>query len=140
VFVQVEARSVAEAYYAALAAIDLDGVAATLAPDVHAEAPGVTFEERGPLLAWMRGFFDAFPGIEHIVDRLEVAGGRAEADLRVIGTHTAALVGPEGSIPPTGRRMELHARNDMQIADGTIRSVRIEFDPGDLMRQLGLSP
>jgi hypothetical protein len=36
--------------------------------------------------------------------------------------------------------MELHARNDMQIADGTIRSVRIEFDPGDLMRQLGLSP
>jgi predicted ester cyclase len=126
VVVQAEARSVAEAYYAALAALDLDGVAATLAPDVQADAPGVTF--------------DAFPGIEHVVDKLEVADGRAEVDLRVIGTHTAPLVGPEGSIPPTGRRMELRASNELQIADGAIRSVRIAFDPGDLMRQLGLAP
>ena len=134
-----DARRVAEAYYAGLAALDLDAVAATLTPDMHAEAPGMTFEERGQLLAWMQGFFDAFPDIEHVVDRLDAAEGRAEADLRVIGTHTAPLVGPEGSIPPTGRRMELHAHNEMEIADGAITSVRITFDPADLMRQLGLA-
>ena len=61
-----DVRSVAEAYYAGLAALDLDAVGATLAPDVHAEAPGVMYEERGQLLAWMQGFFDAFPGIEHV--------------------------------------------------------------------------
>ena len=132
-------RSVAEAYYAGLAALDLDAVGATLAPDVRAEAPGVTFEAREQLLGWMRGFFDAFPGIEHVVDRLDAGDGRAEADLRVIGTHTAPLVGPQGSIPPTGRRMELHAHNEMEIADGAITSVRIAFDPGELMSQLGLA-
>jgi predicted ester cyclase len=137
--VQADARSVAEAYYSGLAALDLDAVAATIAPDVHAEAPGLTFDERGQLLAWMQGFFDAFPGIEHVVDRLEAGDGWAEADLRVIGTHTAPLVGPQGSIAPTGRRMELHAHNEMEISDGAITSVRIAFDPGDLMRQLGLT-
>ena len=136
---QADARAVAEAYYAGLSALDLDAVGATLAPDVHAEAPGVTFEERGQLLAWMQGFFDAFPGIEHVVDRLDAGDGRAQADLRVIGTHTAPLVGPEGSIPPTGRRMELRAHNEMEIADGVITCVRIAFDPDDLMRQLGLA-
>jgi hypothetical protein len=38
--VQADARSVAEAYYAGLAAVDLDAIGATLAPDVHVEAPG----------------------------------------------------------------------------------------------------
>ena len=132
-------RSVAEAYYAGLVALDLDAVGATLAPDVSAEAPGVTFESREPLLGWMRGFFDAFPGIEHVVDRLDVRDGRAVADLRVIGTHTAPLASPQGSIPPTGRTMELHAHNEMQIEDGVITSVRIAFDPGELMSQLGLA-
>jgi hypothetical protein len=35
--------------------------------------------------------------------------------------------------------MELHAHNEMEIADGAITSVRITFDPADLMRQLGLA-
>jgi hypothetical protein len=35
--------------------------------------------------------------------------------------------------------MELHAHNEMEISDGAITSVRIAFDPGDLMRQLGLT-
>jgi predicted ester cyclase len=130
---------VAETYYASLSALDLDGLGATLTHDVHAEAPGVTFEKREELLGWMQGFFDAFPGVEHVVDRLDAGDGWAKADLRVIGTHEAPLVGPQGAIPPTGRRMELHAHNEMEIADGAITSVRIEFDPGDLMRQLGIA-
>jgi hypothetical protein len=35
--------------------------------------------------------------------------------------------------------MELHAHNEMEITDGSITSVRIAYDPGDLMRQLGLA-
>jgi hypothetical protein len=64
--VERDVRSVAEAYYAGLAALDLDALSAALMPDVRAEAPGVTFESREQLLAWMQGFFDAFPGIEHV--------------------------------------------------------------------------
>ena len=34
---------------------------------------------------------------------------------------------------------ELHAHNEMVIADGAITSARIAYDPGELMSQLGLA-
>jgi steroid delta-isomerase-like uncharacterized protein len=138
--VQVEARSVADRYYAGLRARDLDAVSATLAPDVRVEVPGATFDGPDPFRGWMQAFFDAFPDIEHVVDRVDAHGSTAEADLRVTGTHTEPLVGPDGSIPPTGRRMELQAHNQMEIRDGRITSVSIAYDPADFLRQLGLGP
>jgi predicted ester cyclase len=129
--------NLAQRYYERLGARDLDGVSATLAPDVVADIPGGSLAGRGAVIGWMSSFFTAIPDIEHDPSDLRATDDGATADLRIHGTHTGPLVGPDGTLPPTGARVEFEARNSMTIADGAISSLRIEFDSGDVMRRLG---
>jgi predicted ester cyclase len=46
-------------------------------------------------------------------------------------------VTPQGALPATQRRIDFRAHNEMRLSDGSIRELRISFDPADLMHQLG---
>ena len=133
-----EARAVADRYYAALRQNDLDGVISTLDPQCRAEVPGATLVGREQVRGWMGSFFDAFPDISHSIGDLEVRGQTASADVRVTGTQTEPFVTPQGTIPPTGRTIDIEARNEMDVRDDSIGTLRITFDAAGFMRQLGL--
>lgn len=94
-------------------------------------------EGREEVRGWMQGFFDAFPEIEHTHCGLTVEGDSVSTDLRISGAHTLPFVTPQGTLPPTGRAIDFVAHNEMDVENGSIRSLRISFDPGELMQQLG---
>ena len=48
------------------------------------------------------------------------------------------MVTPQGTIPATGRTVEIVARNMMNVDDDAIGTLRISFDAGAFMHQLGL--
>ncbi len=57
------------------------------------------------------------------------------------GTHTGPLVGPQGEIPPTGRRAEVRGCSVGRVnAQGLIGEDHIYFDTASMMQQLGLMP
>src|ERR671935_2583557 len=86
----------------------------------------------------MGSFFDAFPDISHSTGDLDVQGQTVSATVRVTGTHTEPFVMPQGTLPPTGRAIDIRARNEMDVRDDSIGALRITFDAADFMRQLGL--
>ena len=133
-----EARAAASRYYEALRQNDLDGVISTLDPQCRAEVPGATLDGREQVRGWMGSFFDAFPDISHSTGDLEVEGRTVSATVRVTGTHTEPFVTPQGTVPPTGRTIDIRARNEMDVRDESIGALRITFDAAGFMRQLGL--
>ena len=133
-----EARAVADRYYEALQQNDLDGVISTLDPQCRAEVPGGTLDGREQVHAWMSSFFDAFPDISHSTSDLKVQGQTVSATVHVTGTHTEPFVTPQGTLPPTGRTIDMRARNEMDVRDDSIGALRIRFDAADFMRQLSL--
>jgi predicted ester cyclase len=134
----VDSREVAARYYEALGRNDLDGVISTLDPACHTDVPGATFEDREGVRAWMKAFFDAFPDIQHSIGELDVDGSRVGADVHVVATHTAPMATAQGTIPATGRPIEITARNEMRIEGDAIAELRIEFDAARFMGQLGV--
>ena len=100
--------------------------------------PGATLDGREQVRGWMGSFFDAFPDISHSTGDLEAQGRTVSATVHVTGTHTEPFVTPQGTLPPTGRTIDIRARNEMDVRDNSIGALRITFDAADLMRQLGL--
>ena len=133
-----EARAVADRYYEALRQNDLDGIISTLDPQCRAEVPGGTLDGRDQVRGWMGSFFDAFPDISHSTSDPEVQGQTVSATVHVTGTHTEPFVTPQGTVPPTGRTIDIRARNEMDVRDDSIGVLRIMFDADEFMRQLGL--
>lgn len=87
---------------------------------------------------WLEGFPDA---------RIVVTGVTTAADGAVVadwvgeGSHRGVLdLAGLPSIPPTGVRAALPMRETVRIADGLIVSSRMDFDPAELCRRLGLDP
>jgi predicted ester cyclase len=100
--------------------------------------PGATLDGREQVRGWMGSFFDAFPDISHSIGDLEVRGQTVVANVHVTGTHSEPFMTPRGTVPPTGRTIDIRARNEMDVRDDSIAALRITFDAADFMRQLGL--
>jgi len=56
------------------------------------------------------------------------------------GTHTGPLVGPQGSIPATQKKVDLKFCEVLKLKDGEIMEGRVYFDSATLLRQLGAQP
>ena len=127
-----DANAVAERYYGALRKNDLEGVIGTLDPGCRAEVPGATLDGAEQVRGWMGSFFDAFPDIAHSTGELDVAGQTVSADVHVTGTQTETMVTPQGTIPPTGRTIDLAARNvaNRRYRDFLSRYKEFALNPG----------
>jgi steroid delta-isomerase-like uncharacterized protein len=118
---------------------DLDRVLAACAPDCEVVAPGVTVKGREEIRAFLQGFLDAMPDIEHRTQHITAA----DDDLVVVeltgyGTHTGNLSSPDGPIAPTGKSVELRSCGVSKIADGKIASYHLYWDQMQFLGQLGL--
>lgn len=56
------------------------------------------------------------------------------------GTHTGPLVGPQGTMPATQKKLDLKFCELLRIKDGYIAEARLYFDAATLLRQFGLLP
>lgn len=131
-----------QAFNDAYNARDVDKAIALSTPDaeVLTVPTGVTL--RGP--DGVRQFFQvwttAFPDSTVTTSTLTAGDNTAVIEFVGRGTQTGPLVGPQGTIPPTGRVGETMFVSVCEMRDGKIARSRLYFDLGSLLAQLGVVP
>lgn len=85
--------------------------------------------------AFTQQYITAFPDIRVTIDRISADGDLVKYTITFIGTHT----GPLGEAPATGKRATVRVNVTDRIENGKIAESWAEWDPADLMRQLGLA-
>lgn len=119
---------------------DFDAIERTALPDLTMinVATGEVFHGPKGLRAYAERWATAFPDSKVEVE--SVTGGPDGYVVEFIGsgTHSGPLVGPLGSLPPTGRRISLRFAEAAHVRDGKIADGRLYFDMATMMSQLGL--
>ena len=122
---------------------DWEGYGALFAEDVAMRFPGAidgSVSGRAARVQFVKGLVDAFP--DGRISRVRVFGmgewGCCQFGFK--GTHSAPLVGPDGSeTPPTGRTAEFPYCVVARFQDGVIVEFDEYFDRLELLGQLGLA-
>ena len=110
-------------------------------PRYRVLAQDLEMDTREEVLAWFRGLFDAVPDLHMEVEDVVVAGEpgreRVTARWRITGTFAGA---PYMGVEPTGRRIDLHGMDLIQIEDGRVAGNNIYYDQLAFARQVGMLP
>jgi steroid delta-isomerase-like uncharacterized protein len=106
--------------------------------EVNAYAFGASFKGKEGFMGFMQSFKSAFPDVSIHHKNLMVDGNRAAVEFTAKGTHTGPLQTPAGTIPPTGRPIELTVAELMVWENGKLKSLHNYQDAATLMRQIGV--
>jgi steroid delta-isomerase-like uncharacterized protein len=110
-------------------------------PHYRVFAQGLELNTREEVVAWFRRLFDAVPDLQMDVEDVAIAGrpGRERATVRwhLTGTFSGA---PYMGIEPTGRPIDLHGMDLLDIEDGRIAGNNIYYDQLTFARQIGMIP
>ena len=79
-------------------------------------------------------FIQGFPDVYCTIERQEADGDVVRSWLTFTGTHTGELMG----IPPTHRTVTVRVLATERLANGKIIESLTEWDPQDMLRQLGV--
>jgi steroid delta-isomerase-like uncharacterized protein len=117
---------------------------AALAPDVTYEEVPTRVKVKGPdeymkaTQRWKKAFPDS---TGTMLDAIESEDGSEIAtEIEWKGTHTAALEGPMGTIPPTNKKVTVKATMMLRVRNGKIVDVRHFFDLLTILAQIGVAP
>jgi steroid delta-isomerase-like uncharacterized protein len=111
-------------------------------PDAEITGPG-GMQLRGAegVTMFWHGYQDAFPDNQVVVRAMFGAGEQAALEATFEGTHTAPLVGVDGTeIPATGRRVSVPFSAVCALRDGRITAYHLYFDQVEMLTQLGAMP
>jgi glyoxylase-like metal-dependent hydrolase (beta-lactamase superfamily II)/predicted ester cyclase len=129
---------VAERYFAALAARDLDAMVACWAPGGREFIRGqVDTTAPDGVRAHFSGLFAAVPDLDVRVEATTVEGERACVRWVARGTFAGA---PFKGIEPTGARLELEGIDELTISGGLIQANNAFSDGLAFARQVGMLP
>jgi steroid delta-isomerase-like uncharacterized protein len=133
---------IVRALYDAFNTGDLDGAAALVSDDFELTdiAAGQTLSGRDGCRRWLGMFRTALPDATAELVTVVAEGPRVATEHVGRGTHRGPLVGPGGTIPATGRTIELRLAELFHVHEGRITSLHAYYDSASLMRQLGLLP
>jgi steroid delta-isomerase-like uncharacterized protein len=92
------------------------------------------------LAPYLKTWSDAFPDASVTIAKLVTSGDQAVGEMQYRGTHTGPMVGLQGTIPPTGKTVDLPGVAWITIRDGKIARFDGYYDTGSMMMQLGLIP
>lgn len=106
--------------------------------EVHAHAFGLAFHGKEGFMNFMQGFKSAFPDVSIHHKKFVVDGNHVAVEFIGKGTHTGALQTPAGTIPPTGKTIELTVAEFMVWENGKLKTLHNYQDSGSLMRQIGV--
>ena len=129
----------AERWIASFNAHDEEAISSLWTDDAVFEGPGdVRLEGRDACVGYVRAWLNAFPDARLVVHR------RIDSDPYVVyqftfeGTHEAALQGPTGDIPATGRRLAGRGTEIVRVENGVAAEASLYYDQVQLLTQLGL--
>jgi steroid delta-isomerase-like uncharacterized protein len=132
---------VLQTYLDAFNRADWETYKSTLTPDsVHVEPGGMELHGPDASAEGVKVFKTAFPDLQGEVVRLVAGETEAAAEIVWRGTHTGPLVGPLGTIPPTGRPIIVHATKVFAMQGGLIAYSRHYWDMTELLGAIGAMP
>ncbi len=134
-------RDTAARFVEAFNAHDESAIRAIHATNIKFEAPGgVRLEGTEAVTGYAMTWLTGFPDAKIIVRNQVVSDPWLVQEFTLQGTHKAALNGPAGLIPPTGKRVDSRAVSVARYENGQIAEARLYFDQTEVMTQLGLMP
>jgi steroid delta-isomerase-like uncharacterized protein len=121
---------------------DLDRAAATVTKDFELVdlGAGQTFHGPEGCREWLETFRTALPDARTEIVNLFAEGERVASEHIGRGTQSGPFATPAGTIPPTGRRIELRIGEIYEIREGKIAKLVAYYDSATIMRQLGVLP
>ncbi len=132
------AKDVADGYFAAVAARDLDTMGSFWHDEIVADiVPIGVFRGPGALRGFFEELFAAVPDFGFAVRRTAVDGAVACVEWRMSGTFSG---GPFQGIEPTDRRIELRGVDCVEVADGKIVHNTAYYDGAAFARAIGMLP
>jgi glyoxylase-like metal-dependent hydrolase (beta-lactamase superfamily II)/predicted ester cyclase len=131
-------KAVVSAYFEALRQQDLDGIAATWAPDGVSYNAGTELHGSAGVRAFWAEFFAAMPDLRFKVEDILAEGDRVAVRWSAKGTFSgnSAFQG----IEPTYSALELTGNDIFLVSDGLIVREHAVTDGSDFARQIGLLP
>jgi steroid delta-isomerase-like uncharacterized protein len=137
-----EITAIAQTVYDCYNARDFERSASLAAEDVEIVnlATGQTFRGRAGLIAFLGGWAAAFPDSMVEVRRIVASEDGAAVEFVGRGTHLGPLAGPAGTIPPTGRTVEIPFHDAWEVRGGELSRGRLYFDSLTMLAQLGVAP
>jgi predicted ester cyclase len=132
------AREVSDRLTDLINARDAEGIGALFAEEAKFTEPAGEFKGRQAIVEYWRVMFDAFPDVQVRDDLKADVGDSAMNEWSAGGTHSGPWETPEGSIPPTGRRVTFRGCDIVAVRDGLIYDHRAYYDQLGIMTQLGL--
>jgi steroid delta-isomerase-like uncharacterized protein len=115
---------------------DFAALHSVMTADAVSHGPTPPSELTGPEAsqAFVSAYVAGFPDVNYTVESQEADGDMVMTWVTFTGTHTGTLM----NIPPTGRAIRVPVKVTDRIANGKIVESWAEWDPQDMMRQLGV--
>lgn len=134
-----QARGAAEKFFELFAAGKMDDAMALFDPS------WITLMPTGPLKqaehdAMGHAFKAGLPDCRMVVDNAVESGDEVVILGRFEGTHTGDLQSPGGTIPASGRPLDLRFMDYFKVVGGRIVDHQTVFDQMDMLGQLGALP
>jgi len=79
----------------------------------------------------------AFPDLEYTMEDIVAEGDRAAVRWRMTGTHSGDLVGPDMTLPASGRHLDMWGISLYGLHNGSIQKIWERFDMMEFLGQLG---
>ena len=118
---------------------DWESYAAPLTGATIYESPRVN--ARGPeeIIQFVKGVRETFPDMRATATNVLVSGNTLVRELTWEGTHGGPLRTPQGTIPPTNRRVRFKGVVLLEASDdGRVLAVREYYDRAVVMAQMGI--
>jgi steroid delta-isomerase-like uncharacterized protein len=136
-----DAKKVVERATKAFNAHDEEAMRALYGSNVVFTAPGeVRLEGPDAVTEYAMSWLRAFPDAKLNVHKTLADGDSVVEEFTFEGTHKDTLVGPEGEIPATNRRVAGRGADLFRVEGGKIVEEHLYFDQVQVLTQLGLMP
>jgi len=120
---------------------NMDELDEILAPDYKVYVAGIlTYDGREHMKEQVGMARAAFPDVHVNVQDMIAEGDKVAARFTFGGTHTGPYVTDMGTLPPTGKKVEVTGIIIFRFADGKIVENREVLDTMGMLQQLGVVP
>ena len=120
---------------------DWKAVRAAVTPDLTYDeaATGRKVQGVDQCITLWQGWAKAFPDSRATFDNAVASGTTAVLEVTWRGTHTGPLESPAGTIPATGKRIEMRSCIVAEMAGDKVKVERQYFDMATMLRQIGVT-
>ena len=120
----------------------IEGLLETLSaePVYEVMATGAAHRGREAVAAFYKNLFESMPDVTfNLMDVFVAENGVVEESV-LVGTHTGDLQSPGGTIPASGKTLNLRFMDYFKVVSGKILDHQTIFDQVEMLTQLGAMP